>query len=102
MARLTVLAVEQRPELRVFNAVTEAIPLNSAARLVAQATQAADGAQSVSRAEASGAWGSFWSEILARNLWLSSTLAGHVLGWKPSAPSFGEDLLHGSYQAKQH
>ncbi len=100
LARLTVLALEQKPAQRVFNAVAEALALREAAELVAQATQAAGGAQSVSEAEASKAWGPFWAVTLSRNLWLSPTLAEQTLGWKPSAPSFEEDLLRGSYQVK--
>lgn len=101
LARLTVLSVEQFPSYRVFNAVAEALSLREVAEVIAQATQVRGGAQSIAETAAQSAWGSFWTATLARNLWLSSTRAESMLGWKPSAPSFKDDLLSGFYQ-EQH
>lgn len=98
MARLTVLALEQRSSQPVFNAVAEALSLRNVAETIAQAMHASGGAQSISEQAAQNAWGSFWARSLSHNLWLSSRRAEHILGWKPSAPSFSDDLLHGSYK----
>ncbi|GCE31316.1 hypothetical protein KDA_68000 [Dictyobacter alpinus] len=96
LAHLTVLAVEQMPSYRVFNAVAQALSLHETAEIIAQVTHIRDGAQSISEGEALSVWGSFWARILSRNLWLSSTRAENILGWKPVAPSFKDDLLSNS------
>ncbi len=98
MARLTVLALEQKPIQPVFNAVAEALSLYDVAEMIAQATHASGGAQSISERAAQNAWGSFWARSLSHNLWLSPRQAEQTLGWQPSAPSFRDDLLHGSYK----
>ncbi len=101
MARLTVLAIEQVPSYRVFNAVAEALSLQETAELIAQAFHVVGGVQSISERDAGNAWGSFWARTLSRNLWLSSMRAESILGWKPSAPSFKDDILSGSYHKRQ-
>ncbi|MBA2681469.1 MAG: NAD-dependent epimerase/dehydratase family protein [Ktedonobacteraceae bacterium] len=100
MARLTVLALEQKPSQPVFNAVAEALPLRNVAETIAQATHAGGGAQSISEQAAQSSWGSFWAGSLPHNLWLSPKRAEHTLGWKLSAPSFNDDLLYGSYKER--
>lgn len=98
MARMTVLALEQKPVQPVFNAVAEALSLHDVAEMIAQTTHASGGVQSISEHAAQNAWGSFWARSLSNNLWLSPRRAEQTLGWKPSAPSFREDLLYGSYK----
>ncbi|HLG75810.1 MAG TPA: NAD-dependent epimerase/dehydratase family protein [Ktedonobacteraceae bacterium] len=102
LARLTVLALEQRPARRVFNAVAESLALREAAELIAQATNVPGGVRGITEEAARKVWAPFWATILAGNLWLSSTQAEHDLGWKLLAPSFKEDLLYGSYRGGAH
>ncbi len=100
MAQLIVHALEQKSSQHVFNAVTEALSLHDVAEMIAEATKVRGGAQSISENVAKDMWGGFWARSLAGNLWLSSKCAEETLGWKASAPSFRDDLFHGSYQAK--
>ena len=99
LASLVVRAVERAPAGSVFNAVAEAIPLREAALAVAQATGIAGGALSVSEADIQEEWGAFFANLLAHNLWLSSSRAERLLGWHPTALRFKDDLLHGSYKS---
>lgn len=92
LARLSVLAVEHLPSSCVFNAVAEVPSLREVAELIAQ---------SISERTAQSEWGSFWTETLSHNLWLSSTRAESILGWKPQAASFKDDLLSGPFVLAQ-
>ena len=98
LARLVVKTLEQRPNQRIFNAVSEALSLKEVAEMIAQIAKVTGGVKSVTKEIATAEWGSFWGEALSGNLWLSSSQAEHVLGWMPVSPSFKDDLLHGSYQ----
>lgn len=100
LATLVVRAAEVAPAGSVFNAVAGALPLRDAAEAVTRAAGVAGGAVSVSEARAREAWGPFWGDALAHNLWLSATRAERTLDWRPSAPSFLDELATGSYHAR--
>lgn len=99
LARLVVRAAERAPAGSMFNAVNEAIPLHEAAAIAARATGAAGGAVSVPEASAREAWGASWAGMLAHDLRLSGDHARNALDWHPSALSFADDMLRGSYRA---